>query len=243
MPIVSIGSAGYYFVDGERISVVRARNEVPKEKISVKANAMKTRFEFYPARDKSASTHRERMLDIGKLFAIIREEQDTKVKFGSVKFHENGENYVVEIEDGKPTLDDYKTGIAKLQHWDDPAAEDAAKADDKKKADAAKKADDSKKKADAAKKADDSKKKTDAAKKADDKKTDAAKKADDKKKADDSKKTATALPAKPEIITPEQKKLDTASIISDIHSGKMDPAAFEKMLSGNVTVFAGSSDD
>ena len=219
MPIVSIGSAGYYFVDGERISVVRARNEVPKEKISVKANAMKTRFEFYPARDKSASTHRERMLDIGKLFAIIREEQDTKVKFGSVKFHENGENYVVEIEDGKPTLDDYKTGIAKLQHWDDPAAEDAAKADDKKKADAAKKADDSKKKADA------------------------AKKADDKKKADDSKKTATALPAKPEIITPEQKKLDTASIISDIHSGKMDPAAFEKMLSGNVTVFAGSSDD
>ena len=232
MPIVSIGSAGYYFVDGERISVVRARNEVPKEKISVKANAMKTRFEFYPARDKSASTHRERMLDIGKLFAIIREEQDTKVKFGSVKFHENGENYVVEIEDGKPTLDDYKTGIAKLQHWDDPAAEDAAKADDKKKADAAKKADDSKKKADAAKKADDSKKKTDA-----------AKKADDKKKADDSKKTATALPAKPEIITPEQKKLDTASIISDIHSGKMDPAAFEKMLSGNVTVFAGSSDD
>ena len=226
MSITTIGSAGYYFIDGERIAVVRALNEVPKGKVSVKANAMKTRFTFHPARDKSASTHAERTIDIGKLFGVIRAEQDTKVKFGSAKFHEDGENFVAEIEDGKPALGDYKTGIAKAQYWDDPAAEEAAKkADSKKKADAAKKPDDKKK-------ADDSKKKADA-----------AKKPDDKKKADDSKKTATALPAKPEIITPEQKKLDTASIISDIHSGKMDPAAFEKMLSGNVTVFAGSSDD
>ena len=135
MSIVSIGSAGYYFVDGERIAVVRTLNEVPKGKSSVRANAAKSIFKFHPARDKNDSTHRDRVIEIGRIIAAIRTEQDTKLKTdGVVKCRKDGEDYVVEIEGGKPPVDDYRTVIRNLQYWDDPAAEDAAKAEDKKKA-------------------------------------------------------------------------------------------------------------